>query len=131
MEKQVKKATILGITACAALRGLGKLGYSVAQGIKIAEHFGATLNPRTVNSHIRLGKNNSDDYGSVPKLSTEQVAQARKIAGEPGQKEVTKLKVVKPPKKKQVEAVKEEVPVTDAPKEAASKLHQKIRTAVA
>lgn len=120
--KQVKRVEILGISACAAIRGLGAKGFSLSQGIKIADHFGATLNERTVNSHIRLGKEGSDKYGAVPKLSNDQLAEAKKICGEPGVKKQVEKKTVK-----KVEKEKK----SDSTISGASYEVQKVRQAVA
>ena len=97
--KNVARVTILGLSSCSAIRGMGRAGFTVAQAVKVADHFRANLNPRTVASHIRLGKENSDRYGSIPTLSQAQKVDAAKICGSPGVEKAKKAesKVVKKP----------------------------------
>lgn len=90
--KQVAKKKILDMTACAAIRGLGRAGFSIYQAQKIAFQAGAVLNDRTITSHIRLGKAGDASYGAVPTLSNKQIAEAVKIAGKPGSKQEKEVK---------------------------------------
>jgi hypothetical protein len=142
--KNVKRVTILGIASCSAIRGMGRLGFTISQGVKIAEHFGATLNPRTVNSHIRLGKEGSDKYGSIPTLSKQQLAECVGVVGKPGVKAETvkvEAKAVKPKSKKVkvlkvIEMASEPQTVKDCithekPREAVSLDVQRVRSAIA
>jgi hypothetical protein len=98
--KNVCRMPILSISACAAIRGLAKAGFSIQQCAKMADLAKANLNERTVSSHVRLGRSGSVKYGAIPELSRNQIVLAAKMVGEPGSTEAVEKKVLAKAKSK-------------------------------